>query len=220
MILGLSGKSLSGKDTAADFLVSEMGWNRKSSFSDNLKNICKKIFNLSDIQTRTQEGKKSLIPTITFDRDMHLIPILRELKKSGYTHDARDFNGLLGKKLSSPREILQFVGTDVIRFFYPEYHCISLMQSVSLKEKVVISDVRFPNEAEAILSRGGKLVRLVRLSGVEKRNSNSSRHLSETALDNWKDWDYVLKNNGLELHGFFQEIQIMLTRLGIENAIK
>ncbi len=54
----------------------------------------------------------------------------------------------------------------------------------------IISDVRFPNEAKAIKDRNGILIRVNRNIGLE------FMHESETALDNYNDWDYVIDNNG------------------------
>ena len=53
----------------------------------------------------------------------------------------------------------------------------------------IISDVRFPNEARAVKDRNGILIRLNRNTGLE------SMHESETALDNYDDWDYIIENN-------------------------
>lgn len=53
----------------------------------------------------------------------------------------------------------------------------------------IISDVRFLNEAKAIKDRNGILIRLNRNIGLE------SMHESETALDNYDDWDYIIENN-------------------------
>ena len=52
------------------------------------------------------------------------------------------------------------------------------------------TDLRFPNEAEAIRSLGGLLVRIDR-PDVPKMN-----HPTECALDDWSDWDHVIENNG------------------------
>ena len=54
----------------------------------------------------------------------------------------------------------------------------------------IISDVRFPNEAKAVKDKNGILIRLNRNIGLE------SMHESETALDNYDDWDYIIENNG------------------------
>ena len=54
----------------------------------------------------------------------------------------------------------------------------------------IITDCRFPNEAEAINGKGGILIRVERaVDGIP------STHPSETSLDNYK-FDYVIDNNG------------------------
>jgi rhodanese-related sulfurtransferase len=55
----------------------------------------------------------------------------------------------------------------------------------------VISDVRFPNEVEAMEELGGIAIRIERDSIIP----SDKEHESETALDNYP-FTYVLKNNG------------------------
>jgi hypothetical protein len=55
----------------------------------------------------------------------------------------------------------------------------------------VITDVRFPNEVESIQSRGGIVIRINRGKQITK-----PQHLSETALDDYGNFDYVIDNNG------------------------
>ena len=62
MLLGLSGKALSGKDTVADYILSSYGWHRKVGFASNLKEACMNIFGLSEYLVFTQEGKISSLP--------------------------------------------------------------------------------------------------------------------------------------------------------------
>lgn len=54
----------------------------------------------------------------------------------------------------------------------------------------IITDCRFPNEAEAVKSREGIIIRVNR-TGVKATNA----HPSETSLDDW-DFDYVIDNDG------------------------
>lgn len=55
----------------------------------------------------------------------------------------------------------------------------------------IITDTRFPNEADAVKSRGGINIRLQRNNDLD----NNDTHISETALDFYK-FDYVVDNNG------------------------
>lgn len=55
----------------------------------------------------------------------------------------------------------------------------------------IITDVRFPNEAKVIKDKGGIVIRVNR-----ECIGSTDNHLSETALDDYKDFDYVIANNG------------------------
>lgn len=59
----------------------------------------------------------------------------------------------------------------------------------------IITDVRFPNEAQAIKDRNGLLIKINRHSDFENAISDTI-HPSETQLDDYKDWDYVIENDG------------------------
>lgn len=58
---------------------------------------------------------------------------------------------------------------------------------------VVVTDVRFPDEVEAIRERGGHLVRVER-ENRQNLGANSG-HVSETAVDDITP-DYIFQNNG------------------------
>lgn len=63
----------------------------------------------------------------------------------------------------------------------------------------IITDVRFPNEAQAVRDRGGVLIRI-------NRNDDTGDHPSETALDNWQDWDMIIGNTG-SIEAFKENIE-------------
>jgi hypothetical protein len=75
----------------------------------------------------------------------------------------------------TPRAILQKVGTDMFRNLYPDVWVQNLKDRVmaSAGEDVVITDVRFENEARAIRELGGYIVRVER-PGLPKVDSHSS----------------------------------------------
>ena len=59
----------------------------------------------------------------------------------------------------------------------------------------IITDMRFPNELEAVKSKGGITIRIERPNERETDASERALHPSETALDNAK-FDYVVYNTG------------------------
>ena len=56
----------------------------------------------------------------------------------------------------------------------------------------VVTDVRFPSEADAIREHGGILIRVNRDTGYV------DNHPSETALDDYMDFDYIITNDNLD----------------------
>lgn len=86
------------------------------------------------------------------------------------------------------RELLQKFGTAVREGVHPDFWVKALLNK-NIEENIIIADVRFPNEAEAIKNAGGILIR------VERKNAGAGDHISETALDNYNKWDIVIKND-------------------------
>jgi len=74
----------------------------------------------------------------------------------------------------------------------------------------IITDVRFPNEAQSVKERDGLMIRVNRFKTLSKKFISedglqsaqmieldySKEHPSETGLDNYQDFDYVIKNDG------------------------
>ena len=89
------------------------------------------------------------------------------------------------------RDFLQKLGTDAVRDgLHSNAWVNALMSDYTNESKWVITDTRFPNEAEAIRKKDGIMIRVER-SGVKPINN----HPSETGLDDYT-FDHVIKNNG------------------------
>lgn len=95
-------------------------------------------------------------------------------------------------------QLLVRFGTDAMRnHFDNEVWVKSTLARYSASDNWVLSDVRFPNEAIAAQGRGGLLVKIVGdPSGQAKTSTRDPNHISETAMDTWTDWDYVVTNDG------------------------
>lgn len=91
----------------------------------------------------------------------------------------------------SPRKALQFIGTEVARGLHPDVWVRSLLDTLSrpgAPRYVVVSDVRFQNEIDALKAAGAKIV-MIRRPGVEQ-----GEHASERA-DELTGIDFVVSNN-------------------------
>jgi hypothetical protein len=81
----------------------------------------------------------------------------------------------------SPRELLQVVGTDMFRAYLDDTWTKAFERRSAEFDKVVCSDLRFPNEEECLRDLDGKVVRVT----DPKKNLTdvASQHASETAID-------------------------------------
>lgn len=96
----------------------------------------------------------------------------------------------------SPRQLMQTLGTEWGRKMISESFWIDqAMQRVQREwangKMVVISDVRFDNEAEAIRKAGGCILHLSRPNGAR----TVAQHLSEAGVER-RPGDYTIVNDG------------------------
>ena len=123
----------------------------------------------------------------------------------------------------TPRVLLQYIGTDLFRKFIHENVWVNATLnnydyiqrwidagSEAVLHNWIITDTRFPNEADAVKSRGGINIRLQCNSDLD----NNDTHISETALDFYK-FDYVVNNNGT-IEELIEQIKQILIK---ENII-
>lgn len=107
------------------------------------------------------------------------------------------------------RTLLQRMGTEVGRNLLGDNIWVdTALRNLSDDGKYVVTDCRFPNEAEAICSRGGVVFRVIR-PGVERAND----HPSETSLDDY-DFDGILLNDGT-LEEFSQSVVRQFNQTGV-----
>jgi hypothetical protein len=154
-------------------------------------------------------------------------------------------------KQLSVRQLLQRLGTDAMRDrVHPNVHINALfsdyipnqvsyftgvedsgVKETALEEPVypnwIISDLRFPNEFQAIKNRGGICIRIVRkyiskepkivrpehLEHGINLDFPQSRHVSETALDQHQ-FDYTINNSGT-LEELLEQVRTMLLHFKI-----
>lgn len=162
MIIGITGHARHGKDSTADIIVKHFGY-KKHALADVMKEACRVIFGWTD------------------------------------AHLHGDLKDVIDEKYGvSPRHALRSLGTEWGQYELSKYD--------SFKEKTgrklwvnsllnrchgdtVISDVRFPHEAEAIRERGGFIIRVVRNYEVDLS------HESECAIDEINP-DFIIHNFG------------------------
>jgi hypothetical protein len=141
MIIGVCGLIGAGKDTIADYLVNIHQF-RRESFANTLKDAVSSVFG--------------------WDREL----------LEGRTRHSREWReqvdpwwaARLGMSNLTPRWVLQYWGTEVVRKSFHDDTWIASLENKLRKttDDVVISDCRFPNEIAAIKRAGGLVIRVHR----------------------------------------------------------
>ena len=242
MIVGVSGRIGSGKDTVAkimqyldyvQFMKNKLEERERMKYSDSVNilsfdewmkpNIHKSGYDISGVsmyevnnfgrawQIKKWAGKlKEVatlltgIPTENFED--------QEFKKT-------EMGAMWGM---SVREFLQKLGTEAMRDnLHKNVWVNALMSDYKVRKKEggfqrvvksngipidfeyeveypnwIVSDTRFPNEAQAIKDNGGIVIRVNRpKKGIVVGNLAQELHPSETSLDDW-NFDVVIENDG------------------------
>ena len=183
MLIGISGKLGSGKDEIAKSAIKD-GFGYRIAFADQVKDLVINCFNLNkDLVYGSQKDKE----TLTHVRwDTINIPMSLLIKYRNVAIDPKQV-------YLSIREILQIVGTDMMRSFDPNVWINLAFNNMEKTDKhVIITDVRFKNEAKAIEDAGGIIVRLTRNIDAP------STHPSEVEMD-YYDFSYILDNKNMTI---------------------
>jgi len=208
-IIGISGKIGSGKDTFASMFRhhSEYSWEIKK-FAYKLKQIVSLLTNIPIEELEKEEVKNA--------------PLNENWRRWFFVNNGIDHDGIFkdftypdyfasedeakknhkylveisgeGKyriesEVLTPRKILQILGTEAGRdLIHPQIWVNCLFADLHENSNWLITDVRFPNEAKAIKDNGGILIR------INRKSDKISNHPSETSLDNYSDWDFIVDN--------------------------
>jgi len=135
-------------------------------------------------------------------------------KYGGYVHSfsqslydilyyAQDVCGFERKK---DTKFLQWVGTEWARAQDPNVWINNLLKKIDTNENVYISDVRYLNEANALHDKGFLLIKIEKSDRIIDRNV---LHSSETELQNYTGWDYIIYNNS-DYNNLYSQLELLL----------
>lgn len=183
MILGFCGRMRSGKTELAKVCV-EKGFT-KLYFALPLKQLCANILEVSIDQLNKLKNEGTNIALFIDDKICQTlseetnIP-LETVKEICY-----------GKTILTVREMLQFIGTDLIRQYNKDWHVNKIREMINPDINYVLDDVRFPNEKKMIKELGGDCWFVIRPT-----LDNISNHESETSLSFNDCWNRIIINDG------------------------
>jgi hypothetical protein len=199
MLVGVVGLIGSGKDTVSERLAQKYNF-KKDSFAKSLKDAVSSMFN--------------------WDREM----------LEGKTDESRAWrekpdafwSKRFGKDVT-PRWVLQYFGTEVMRQGMHDAIWIDSCLARYKGHPTVISDTRFENEIKTIREAGGKIILVKRgqdpdwfTSYVEGNIIPTGIHSSEYAWAK-SDFDYMIKNDGT-LEDLYKQVDSLIVSNKIANT--
>jgi hypothetical protein len=263
MIIGISGKIGSGKDTIGKIIQFLTDKNKLSleeglglveynstweikKFAGKLKQIVSILTGISVEDLEKQEVKDRVLGEewdklqVTYsdgyDEVVEIFPINFDFNT---LLDAKGRTAYIHKKEAlkmTVRQLLQEIGTEAMRnVIHPNIWVNALFVDYK-KEAInwdsdgnttvesfpnwIITDLRFPNEMQAVKDRGGITIRVnnpyIRYSDGSYRAKSKmmgdfdNKHPSETALDN-AEFDYTIENNGT-IEDLVEKVRVILTK--------
>lgn len=206
-IILLTGKAQSGKDSAAQFILSKLLKINKTakcySFASDLKFICHNILGLSVDQCWGSNLYKDTQTKFKWSD----LPISNE-KLSRLM--IKDQNYKKVDDFMTAREVMQVWGTDIFRSF--DENCwvratLNRIESDNL-DFAIITDARFENEVDYIKKFSPIVIRLT-------RNILNQNHESELALDNY-DFSgpdvYIIDNENINMEDKNHKIELIINK--------
>ncbi|MDW5417718.1 hypothetical protein R6242_14200 [Iodobacter sp. CM08] len=177
IIIGLSGLAGAGKDTAADFLVAHHGFT-KMAFGDALKEELAEAFNVPVDFFNNRDSKE------TDCEELALINCRNQNFNDVQAHLLRQ-RPALAFESRSPRWIMQQWGTEYRRKYYSQdYWTTQLAKRIeSTVGNVVVTDVRFDDEADFISRLDGHIWQINRRNIAPVNSHSSERGIAPYFID-------------------------------------
>jgi hypothetical protein len=218
MIIGISGKIGSGKDTVATLLQAHQ-YNLRFPFPVSKEEVlsylddptaCHYLDKMGEADDQMWKQVLLAKKLKQFVADILGVPVEKlneqDFKKSDLPVEwnvivPEQFNT---KRKMTVRELLIAIGDGMRERVHPDIWVNALFsQYTSEKLKWIIPDVRYPNEVNRIQKLAGTMIRVNR-PGIEMID-----HISETGLDNYDRFDFVIENDS-DLSSLFDKTKTLL----------
>lgn len=203
MIIGISGKKGSGKNEVADML----------SYILFKGETYKQFRETQDIRNTFLKVKDYKNAELTLP---NIHSFAANLKKCLAVCTGIDFHKLEDRNVKSSeiswmdisyRKLLQEFGEGIRQTVGKNFWVDSLLSQYDNSQNWIISDVRYVEEANAILDRDGILIRINRDTGF------NDIHVSEISLDDFENFGYVIDNNDKSLEDLFNECNYIVEHI-------
>ncbi|PIF29391.1 hypothetical protein CLU88_4320 [Acidovorax sp. 56] len=220
-IIGLTGPIGSGKDTVADLLATHCNA-RKLAFADALRCEISDAFSIEQVFLTRRETKEHPMSALALSRCLDTAFVGRVLILN--QHPVFSMSSEFLNAPRSPRQIMQWWGTEYRRAAQPGYWVSKAAQRICYMHEtlgtrlIVITDVRFDDEARLVRALGGQIWQIKRpgcevgsaahvseVSGegfapnLVIENDHDMRHLQQLVLGGWAERQWRIPGVRVEI---------------------
>jgi len=152
---------------------------------------------------QARSGKDTVMNVITKyyeNRNMSVVNLGFTDYIKNYAMKITNWNG---DDKTKPRELLQILGTDIVRNqinkdFFIKRLCEDITVYKYFFDVIIISGARFPNELEIPkkLFKNVNVIKVERPNFINELTDKEKGHITEHALDNYNNYDYKITNDG------------------------
>lgn len=194
MIIGISGKAQSGKDTVCKMIQYCIHYQKARELYPNLQPFGIEHYEYclrngigdSTFRKNSFARKLKAMAAELLEEDIEQFEDINFKNEHNFIKDINSDNETL-----TNRQLLQFIG-DKMREIDPDIWVKGLLNSYCKYHNWIIPDLRFKNEAKGIRETDTNSL-LIR---VENPRVKLMNHKSEIDLDDYTEWDYIINNDG------------------------
>jgi hypothetical protein len=208
MLICLSGQSRVGKDSIADVLVRDFKY-VKVAFADGLRELASSVFDMPANQFTDADKKEAPFVYPVRLQEEHIGLLLSHIENNWsipVSKESKDkMLALVGTEMTTPRKLLQIIGTDLVRDCIDDQFWIKALEhKIGNLADVVITDARFSGERQFAREKGA-LMCLVKRPSLQSNDS----HRAENDLGEDTEYNLIFNNDDtlnrfkIEVNGFF-----------------
>lgn len=208
-IIAFCGAKESGKSTSADlFKTLVKSKTSDVAFAGHLKTTCSKVFNIEMkyfLDTKLKETELDSYVNLTRD---NIELVFKEFEIETYDYDTH-IRKHVGQVFDTPRKLLQYIGTELLHPLDKLIHVNFTLKKVDPDAITLVTDLRFPQEFDALFAREDFVPVHVHNVRAEKA-AEADSHASEKGWQKFKDRCYTLDNNG-SLQDLIKNLETLIT---------
>jgi hypothetical protein len=217
-IIAFCGAKGAGKDTSYAVLEEVLpGKVERVALADQLKKVCSKVFDI-DMKYFTDPSLKEVDleeKTIVVDRAQILGVLDGFDLNNGDPLNDKGLRFHIGKTCTTPRQLLQFVGTDLLHPVDDLIHVKRILDKRDPSKLTVITDLRFETEFNYFFDNlaASEFTPIYVKNPKAEMIASTDLHPSERQLDIFKNKCHVLMNDGDSLSSLRVNLEGLFTNI-------